>query len=312
MSEVLSQKADLALSQLTANGGMLLPEQANTFIRNLIDQPVILKEMRVQPMNAPEMRIPKIGFGSRILHPASQTGGAEDDGSNGRYLAKANRSAPTTSMVTLNTKEIIAEVRIPYEVLEDNIEQGGLQNTVLALIAERAALDLEELVIRGDTAVAGTDAYLGLMDGVLKLANSNVVDGTGAGVTPDLWNEVKKGLPTQYRRNQNVMRIYTSMDVESDYRLQVSKRATGLGDAILTGTDALPVFGIPMKAAALMPDENALFTNPQNLIFGIQRQIRIETDRDIRSREIVIVLTLRCAVQIEEKLALVKVTNIGA
>jgi hypothetical protein len=66
------------------------------------------------------------------------------------------RVKPTVSGVTLTTKEVIAEVQIPYDVLEDNIERGGwtppfrkalggLHQTIIDLIAERAALDLEEL-----------------------------------------------------------------------------------------------------------------------------------------------------------------------
>lgn len=308
----LSRKADIALANLTINGGLLNPEQSATFLRLLIDQPSILPDMRVVPMSAPELRIPKIQFGTRILRAATQTGGAQDSGANTRYLAAADRSAPTTSMLTLRTKEIIAEIRIPYEVLEDNIERGGLENTVLAMIAERAALDLEELVIKGDTSLSATDPYLGLMDGVLKLANTNVVNAASAAPTPSLWNNTKKALPTRYRRNLNTMRFYTSMDTESDYRLAVSARVTQVGDAILTSTAPLPVFGIPMKGVALLPNNNALLTNPQNLIFGVQRSIRIEQDRDIRSREVVIVLTMRIAMEIEDHAALVKVTNIGS
>lgn len=312
MTVELSRRADIALANLTANGGILNPEQSATFLRLVLDQPSILPEMRVVPMAAPEARINKVQFASRILRAASQTGGQEDTGENGRYLAKADRSAPTTSQLTLRTKEIIAEIRIPYEVLEDNIEKAGFENTVLALIAERAALDLEELVIKGDTALSGTDPYLGLMDGVLKLASTNVVNAANGAPTATLWNNVKKALPTRYRRNLNLMRYFTSMDVESDYRLAVAGRGTGLGDTILTSATPLPVFGVPMKGVALLPNANALFTNPQNLIFGVQRQIRIEQDRDIRSREIIIVLTMRIALEIEDHAALVKVTNIGS
>lgn len=127
----LSRKADMALADLTANGGLLLPEQNDTFIRKLIDAPTFLRAVRSHPMNAPEERINKIGFGGRILRAASQTGGQEDNGTNGRYLAKADRSAPTTSQISMATKEIIAEIRLPYEVFEDNIEGDGLKDTIL-------------------------------------------------------------------------------------------------------------------------------------------------------------------------------------
>jgi HK97 family phage major capsid protein len=311
MTLTMAQKTDIALSALTADGGYLAPEHSGKFFQKVIDQPTILREARGIQMTAPEMKIPKIGFSSRILRKASQTGGATDTGSNGRHVLAADRVAPQFGQVTMKTEELIAEIHISDEVLEDNIEGAGLTNTIMSLIGERVALDLEELLLQGDTALAGTDPYLGAQDGVLKLATSNIVDAAGALVSPDLWNSTKKSMPKRFRRNLNTMRLYTGMDRESDYRLAVSSRGSDLGDAILTGTAPLPVFGIPMKGVALMPETNALMLNPQNLLWGIQRNIRIERDRDIRARTWIIVLTLRAAIAIEEADAVVKVTNIG-
>lgn len=305
----LSRKADMALSDLTANGGLLLPEQNDTFIRKLIDAPTFLRAVRSHPMNAPEERINKIGFGGRILRAASQTGGAEDNGTNGRYLAKADRSAPVTSQISMATKEIIAEIRLPYEVFEDNIEGDGLKDTILSMIAERAALDLEELILLGDT--TSGDAYMALHNGILKRVSSHVVNAANSTVSADIFNNMKKALPTKYRRNLGSMRYFVSMDRESDYRLAVASRGTDLGDAILQGNQELPVLGIKMSSAALMPNAQGLLLDPRNVIFGIQRNIRIEQDRDIRSREVIIVLTARVALQIEEEDAIVKLVNLG-
>ena len=43
---------------------------------------------------------------------------------------------------------------------------GGIVDTIMTLIAERVAIDLEELAIRGDT--TDSDPYLALTDGYLK------------------------------------------------------------------------------------------------------------------------------------------------
>jgi hypothetical protein len=310
MSEKLSAKADLALSELTSNGGLLNPVQNDVFIQQLMDQPTMLRAVRTVPMNGPTMKINKINFGQRILHPATQTGGQEDTGVNDRWLVKANRSSVQTEQVSLSTKEVIAEVRIPYEVLEDNIEQGSLADTILAMIAERAALDLEELLIMGDT--ASGDAFLAVADGILKMSTLNIVDATGQTGHINTFNNLKKALPTRFRRNLNVMNYFSSMDFESDYRVQLAGRQTPGGDSWTTTGGPLPVMGVGLQGVALMPMGQILFANPQNFIFGIQRNVRIEQDRDIRAREVVIVLTARIAIAVEEKRAIAKAINVGA
>jgi HK97 family phage major capsid protein len=304
MTEQTVQRAMIALDDLASDGGLLNVEQANTFIRMLIDQPTMLNAVRSVPMNSPSMELNKIGFGTRILRAARQS-----TAGNGRALIESERAKPTTSKVELSTKEVIAEIRLPYEVLEDNIERGNMENTVLALIAERAALDLEELILLGDT--ASGDSYLALLNGILKLSTDNVVDAMGEPISADVFNTALKALPTQYRRNRAAMNFFVPMDVEQDYRLALSSRGTSLGDDLLTGNRAVPVFGVPMKGAALMPGSNLLFTDPQNIIMGVQRAIRIESERLISEREIKIVLTARIALAIEETEAMTKVINLG-
>lgn len=301
MSEQLSKKADLALSDLATNGGLLNTEQANTFIRNVIDQPTIINELRTVAMSSPSREMPKIGIGSRMLKAARQE--------TNRALTQAERTKPETGKITLNTSEVIAELRLPYETLEDNIERGNMEATLLALIAERAALDLEELILRGDTASA--DPYLALQNGVLKRLTSNIVNGAGLGITPDLFNNTVKALPQRFRRNKSSMRFYLPGDVEQDYRNDQAKRGTNLGDATLVGDAPLQLFGSRATPVALMPDAQAIYTNPKNILFGIQRNIRIETDKDISAREVIIVLTARVALAIEEEQAAVKIININ-
>ena len=69
--------------------------------------------------------------------------------------------------------------------------------------------------------------------------------------------------------------------------------------------------GIPLRGAAKMPADQALLTPPGNIIFGVQRKMRLEYDTDIRERVFIIVLTMRVAVGIEEEEMIVKATNIG-
>ncbi len=302
------QKADIALADL-ATAGKLNPEQTDRFIRVLIDQPTLLAAVRTVAMGAPQMKINKIGFGSRILHPATSS----------TALADNLRAKPDLGQVVLETKEVIAEIHIPYDVIEDNIEKGnvhvpmqtgagGLHQTIVDLIAERAALDLEELGIQGDVDNV-SDAYLALQDGFLKLATANATNVAGpfdkAAVKAAL-----KTMPTRYLRNRSAMSHFVSVDNETEIRDQYGSRPTALGDSQIQGLLPIYVFGSKVTPVALMTGTSGLFCDPMNLIFGIQRNIMIEYDKDIRARVFIIVLTARVDFAIEEVNAIVKYTGI--
>lgn len=306
----LIRKADIALSDITTNGGLLNPEQTDRFIRVLIDTPTILNRCRVVTMNAPTRKINKIGFGTRILRPAVSA----------TALSSSDRVKPDLSQVVLTTKEVIATVYIPYDVMEDNIEggqvaagafssAGGLEDTIVTLIAERASTDLEELAVLGDT-VSG-DTYLALLDGFLKLSTANVVNAQAVTISKALMKSGVKAMPAKYLRNRAELVHFISVNNETEYRDTYANRQTALGDSMLQGTSPVYAYGSQVMGMALMPEASGLFTNPLNLIFGFQRRVTIEYDKDIEARIYKIVLTARVAMQIEEVNAIVKYTNIG-
>jgi HK97 family phage major capsid protein len=303
MSQELLKKADMVLADLSSNGGRLNPEQSDRFLKVLIESPTILRDARTVPMNSPEMKINKIGFGSRILRPATEN----------TALSQGDRSKPETFQINLQTKEVIAEVRIPYSVLEDNIEKESLENTILQLIAERAAEDLEELFLLGDT--GDSDPYLAMMNGFLKRLTSNTVDAAATANPPgknsaQTYSNAIKALAPRFRRNLNLLKFYVAPDVQQDYRQVVANRQTVLGDAVLAGKWNPTVHGVELDMASLMPSDTGILTNPQNLIVGIQRNFQIESQRLIRERQIVIVLTARIALAIETEEAAVKISHL--
>lgn len=318
----LLRKADLAIADLQTNGGELNPEQAAQFIRKLIKSPTLIRVCRVVEMLAPQRNIDKIGFGKRILRKATSA----------TALTQTQRSKPTTEQVQLNTKEQIAEVRIPYDVMEDNIERastanneasntgpGGLRQTILDLIAERAALDLEELALLGDTAYVNAadpddEAYLKQLDGWLKQAHTggHIVDVEAATISKAVFKAGLQALPSQYQRNKAALNHFVSVNNETEYRDTLADRGTALGDQMTQGNSPTFAYGSPVTQVALMPETKGLFSDPLNLIMGIQRQISMEFDKDITARVYIIVLTCRVDFKIEEDDALVVYENIAA
>jgi Phage capsid family. len=307
------RRADIAMATFEANGGLLQPEQANTFIDYVLEEPTILKQARVERMNAPEKKISRFGFGTRILRAASQTGGAEDDGTNGRYLKKADRSAPTNTQLTLTSSEVIAEVRLPYEFFEDNLEGQSIEQRIMRGIAAQAAIDLEEFSLWADTTLGVDplapeyDAYLGLQDGWMKrVGASHVVDNASAGINPDLFANALIGMPQKYLNRLAQMRAFVSVANRIKYQQKVATRVGGFGDSAVQSDPTKPTFayGLQVEAAQSMvwnsQSGKGLITFPKNLIFGIRRDITVETDKDIRSREYIIVLTARVGLQVDD------------
>jgi HK97 family phage major capsid protein len=295
-------KAMIAVSDLVSNGGYLNSEQSDKFLRDIQDTPTLINDVRFVRMNSPKRVIENIGFGSRILKAAPASGVA---------LGSADRSAPTTGKITLTTDEVIAEVNIPYDVLEDNIERGNLEDTIMAMVAERVSLDLEELLVLGNT-LSG-DAYLALFDGALQMATSHTVSiaGDGSAVGKNIFKQAILEMPTKYLRNRPAMRYYISPDTDTEYRDITADRQTGHGDTTLQGHSPQMIFGVNAIPTVHVPDNKLIFVDPKNLILGVQRDVMIETDRIIRERVIVIVVTLRIAIATETEDALVIVTGIG-
>jgi len=315
----LIRKADVIISDLTGNGGYLNPEQSNAFIRKLLVAPTLLAQVRRVTMSAPIRKINKISFASRILNAGN--------GGSGPYptvLPSGSRAKPTTEQISLQTHEVVAEIHLPYDVIEDNIEggnvgtfneggnppmAGGFRDTIVSLIAERVAIDLEEQAINGDT--SSNDTYLAQTNGYLKLISTNVVDAGGAAVSRTLLKNGMKTLPSQYRRNRAALGHMLSTEQEIEYRDTLAARETVGGDSQFQSTAPVYGSGSPVVGVPLMPGSQGILTNPLNLIFGVQRDIMMETDKIITQRVYVIVVTARVAIQIEEELAAVKYINLA-
>jgi hypothetical protein len=308
----LISRADLAIANLNTDGGLLSPEQSNTFLDYVMDEPTMLPQCRVVRMGAPEVKLNRIGFKNRILRAALQSGSANDGGDNDRHMRKADRAKPDTSQLSLTSKEMIAEVRLPYEVLEDNIEGRSLEEHIMRLIASRVALDLEEWALWADT--ASSDAFMALGNGWLKRASVHVSDNVNAGITPSVFSNAMLALPQQYLKMLPQLRAFVSMANTIRYRTAVSARPTGYGDSALQQNIPLVAHGLQIEGAPMLAADaigaTGLVTFPKNLILGLRRDISVETEKDIRAREYVIVVTLRAGLQIEDTDAAVKLIRI--
>ncbi len=307
-NRTLLQKADLALADLTSDGGILVAAQAANFIRLLIKESVMMKLATVVPMKAQKQLIEKIKFGSRVLRPGSEA----------TPLAAGDRVKPDLSKVELDAQLFRAEVRLDDEVLEDNIERQTLKQTVMEMLGEAIARDMDEAILLSDTHSA--DAFLAKFDGLLHEATSHTHDALDTTLTKTILKAMVKLFPSQYLRNFNSLRFLTSVNAEIDYRDSLADRGTVLGDSALKEQLPVSYSGIPVIRVPMFPETvgtgshctNVLLTDPKNANVGIWRQIKIETDRIIQEGVMVIVASLRFDVKWAEKDAVVKASNVKA
>jgi len=300
------EKADLALADLTTGGGLLQPAQAQKFIRILIDESVILKQGTVVPMKSPKQLIEKIRFGGRILRAGSEA----------TALPAGDRTKPDLSQVELDAQLFKAEVRLNNEVLEDSIERGQLRQTIMQMMAEAISRDIDEVIVRGDT--ASGDAFLAKLDGILKQTTSNIVDAQTQTTNKGIFRDMLKSMPSPFLRNKRELRFFTSVDSEIDYRDSLAERATVVGDKFLEQDAPVAYSGVPVVDVPMFPENlgaganttNVLLADPKNVNVGIWRQIRIETDKLISEGVLIIVATLRFDVKFAEETAVVKAINV--
>lgn len=306
-NNTILQKADLALNDITTDGGLLQPAQAQKFMRILIKEAVVLKEATVVPMRSPKQLIEKIRFGSRILRAGSES----------TALSAADRSKPETSEVELNAQLFKAEVRLNNEVLEDSIERGELRQTIMQLMAERIATDMDEIIVNADTANE-TDPTLARLDGILKQSVSNVVDMAGGSTTKAVFHNMIKQMPSEFLRNKKDLRFLTSVQSELDYRDTLTERGTVAGDKYLQDDVPVQYTGVPIMGVPLFPEDlgtaanttDVILTDPKNINVGIWRNIRIETDKLVSEGVLIIVATLRFDVKYAHEPAVVKGINV--
>lgn len=299
----LLEKADLALSDLLT-AGELVPAQAKKFVRLLIKESTILPMANVRPMASKTVRVDKIRFGSRVLR----------NGVEATPLSSADRVKPDLSQVELTAKLFKAECHLDNEVLEDNIEQGSLRQTVMELLGEAISRDMDEVIIQGDD--TSLDSFLASFDGMLVAATSHSVSGGGALGSTALKSALK-AMPTEFLRNKKRLRFLTSIDAETDYRTTLSERATVAGDQFLQDDAPIMFSGVPIMDIPLFPENlgggnetNVILTDPKNLMVGIWRRITIETDKDISAGVLKIVASLRFDFKYVHEDAVVKITGV--
>ena len=309
-NEELLQKATLTTGDFGGGGQAPLSiEAAQSFIETMYMDQAILGDVRTVTSNASKWQEAAFDFANRIARPGTQA----------TRLVDADRVKPATRMVEISTVLIKGEVPVSDEVFEDNIVGARFGQELESQIATRFGLDVEELLLMGDTAIGAGDPYLDLLDGWIKQAQGaggNILNAAADGQDYQaIMGKLLLSLPERYKRSIEADgRFYVPKRLEEKFRMQLADRGTPLGDLMLTERrsvkyQGIEIRGVPnMTIAAGTPDTGyVLLTNRNNLYAGFRRNITIEKFRDPREGATSFIITAR----VDAKIGLVNATAIA-
>lgn len=328
MSNELLEKVIRTTEVGAGGGGLLNPEQSNRFIDYMWDATVLGSQVRTIRMRSTEQEIDKVGVGERLMRVATE---AVDDGVN---------AGAVFSKISLTTKKLRLDFELSTESLEDNLEGEALEDHIARLMATQAGNDLEDVAINGDTALT-SDPLLKAFDGWSKRARAagHVVDHAGGPLNREAFNRALKAMPRKYMQRRNGLKFFTGSNVIQDYLFSLTDLATtpeSIAASMIQGNNGNGVrtsgpagftttfaFGVPVQEVPLFEEtRTGSYTNatgdhgelwltyPQNLLWGVKREIQVY--REFKPKKDTIEYTMFCRVgtQVENADAFVVVRNI--
>jgi len=254
-----SQIIKAAITTTGITSGLLNPEQARKFIQQTFDATPLGALIRHEMRTAKTGEIDKIGIASRILRKKTEN---TDDG---------YRAGVTTSKIEYSTTAVRLPWEITEETLRENIEQQNLETIITNLMTTQLGVDLEDLYLNGDTAIAAENTdhdFLYINDGWLKLllAGTHVLDRTAVSsgaLTLDVFYDALKAIPNKY--NNGKLRWLMSPHRQQEWERYLLNQAITNGGLITDKRIENPA-AIPAVAVPAMPDSNIILTDPKNLV----------------------------------------------
>ncbi len=324
-----SAGADTYRGQVDTPGAeATLTDAERTFlVDRVVDESSLLKVTRKVTMNRSRVEIPRMSLGTRVMRAASAGGHPEGvmydttvgDPSMGFVGGPV---APTFSTIVLTSSKVVLPWVISNEFLEDNPEQGAAEAHIAEIMGRQAANDLEDLAINGDE--GSNDQLLRANDGYLAQvpvngsdSNPRQVDFMSGAFTTNTLETILRTMPTKYRRNLRDLRFIVSPDTWMDYVQSIASRQGNMADQALAGILGDPTYGgVPIMASPFMPSDTVLLTHPDNLVFGVERDMRLTKTADgynaIYHDERYYALHMRCDFLIQDTDAVVRGDNIAA
>ncbi len=302
-----------AIDSNSLPNSVLNRKQADRFIDLVVDETVLMKEVRVVRIDHQKGSINKLDLGNIVTEGAHTT-------------SKATTRTPTERVLVYDTEKYRSAFDLSTDFTEDNIEKSGIRNRLLSMFAKRIAIDTELAAIKGDETITTGDAQLDennllgvnngfqrIMEGIVPAAQQ--VDAAGAAPSKRLYYEMKRRIPSRYRAAKPDYVWIVPSGPADKWSLDWSDRETGGGDQMMRFNNLKSrlqpgPWGIPMLEVPLMPEDlswgtagtdgSQIWLTPlKNLVYFVQRDITIEWDRQPRQDLWEVTIHFRIDFQVE-------------
>lgn len=321
----------------SAGQGGLTYAQSERFLDYMWDATVLGSLVNKRRMRAVEEEFSIINVGARLTRGATE---AVDTGEN---------EEPDFAKLSITTKKYRLDWELSSESLEDNIEGEDLEDHLARLMATQLGNDLEDYAINGDTAssIPGIKVHDGWRK--RAVAGGHVVDHAGGLLDRSVFNKALKAMPRKYMARRAGLRFFTGTNAIQDYIFSLQQvengfvnpealAAAGITRAVRTegpaGFITGNAFGVPVQEVPLfneardgdydtnsgtsgvqLPSANIDHTDvwltfPDNLIWGVAREIVIHREFKPKKDTIEYTVYTRQGTQIMNLDAFVVVKNV--
>ena len=324
---------DYAVAKIVDNaeitGGLKTYEQLATFIDVVQQKSPVLDEVRLERMKSFQKEIAAISTPTGYLYP----GRIEKGGQIEKVIPGESENTSEFSLAgmiqqnMLDAKEFVLVASIDFDTLEDTIEGPDFEQRIVEMMGQSAALDLERAFLFGDKDLkmpATANPILKALDGWIKRAGVQVYgydrtedtttipkdfDPAAAAFPVNMFDAMLDAIDKKYLVPRRDLRFYVDWKTYSAYREHVMSRETALGDEVLTGETTLSYDGIPVVPVPSFDDpevvelegRKALLSKPDNMVWGVYREIGVEAQRIPRKRVVEHVLTVRTDCQYADR-----------
>lgn len=280
---------------------------AERLIDFMEDESELLGLMNVVRMDSNVQNLSYINVSTGLLVP----GGCETDDSN------CDTGTVIGTQQTLTTHEFKAVIPLCDNVLEDNIEGAAFEDHLLQMVAKQLANEIETWVLMASTPLVYhspivRDSVMSTDDTLYQILQTGHVINAGASANGRFIDECKvqemiQTLPTKYRKKIPDMMLFMPDDMKWDWVGRLKQRQTELGDRTFGGAVRLGFGDLDFAPLPLLPTDivncsagsqagNGTFmflADPDNLVFGVQRQITFERERKGCQGRTFLIWTLR-------------------